>query len=107
MGVHSELGCGFLEAVYQETLSLEFKEKGISFEKEKKLEVTCKGIILDKMYFADFIWFNELIVEVKALDKLLPEHTAQILNYLKATKLKVGLLLNFEANKLQFRRVIL
>jgi GxxExxY protein len=107
MEVHNELGCGFLEAVYQEALGLEFLENQIPFVKEQRLDVSYKSRTLNKKYIADFICFDELIVEVKAMEGLLPEHTAQVLNYLKATGLKVGLLINFGATKLQYKRVIL
>lgn len=107
MEVHNELGCGFLEAIYQESLSVEFAEKLIPFTKEQRLDVTYKGRLLNKKYIADFICYNKLIVEVKATEGLHPEHTAQVLNYLKATSLKVGLLLNFGTTKLQYKRIIL
>ena len=79
-----------LEAVYQEALSIEMFENKIPFVKELWLDVSYKGRILEKKYIADFICFDQLIVEVKAMEGLLPEHTAQVLNYLKATGLKVG-----------------
>lgn len=107
MEVHSELGGGFLEAVYQEALGLELRELNIPFRKEALLNLEYKGKPLDKKYIADFICYDELIVELKAVDELSSKHTAQVLNYLKATKLKVGLLLNFGATKLQYKRVIL
>jgi len=107
MTVHNELGCGFLEAVYQEALGLEFIENAIPFIKEKRLDVSYKGRLLEKKYVADFICYTQLIVEVKAMDGLLPEHIAQVLNYLKATGLRLGLLINFGATKLQYKRVIL
>lgn len=107
MTVHNELGCGFLEAVYQEALGLELTERRIPFEKEKRLDVIYKGRLLNKKYIADFICYEQLIVELKAMDELLPEHTAQVLNYLKATGLRVGLLINFGTTKLQYKRVIL
>lgn len=107
MSVHNELGCGFLEAVYQEAVGLEFAENAIPFVKEKRLDVSYKGRLLNKKYIADFICYNQLIVEVKAMDGLLPEHIAQVLNYLKATGLQVGLLINFGTTKLQYKRVIL
>jgi len=107
MEVHNELGCGFLEPVYQEALSLEFTQQKIPFEKEKILDVSYKGNLLSKKYIADFLCYNELIVELKAVDKLAPEHTGQVLNYLKATGLKIGLLVNFGTTKLQYKRVIL
>ena len=107
MTVHTELGCGFLEPVYQEALSLELSEKGISFVKEHRLDVNYKGRLLNKKYIADFICFDQLILEIKAMEALVPEHTARVLNYLKATGLKVGLLLNFGTTKLQYKRIIL
>ena len=107
MEVHNELGCGFLEAIYQEALSLEFAEKFIPYTREKRLDVTYKNRLLNKKYIADFICYNKLIVEVKAMEGLHPEHTAQVLNYLKATGLKVGLLLNFGTTNLQYKRIIL
>lgn len=107
MEVHNELGCGFLEPVYQEALSVVLFENKIPFVKEKVLDIEFRGRILDKKYVADFICFNEVIVELKALECLLPEHTAQVLNYLKATGKKLGLLINFGTTKLQYKRVIL
>lgn len=89
MEVRSELGCGFLEPVYQEALSVEFQESGIPFHKEARLDLEYKGIPLQKKYIADFICYNQLIVE------------------LKATNFRVGLLLNFGTTKLQYKRVIL
>lgn len=107
MEVHSELGHGFLEPVYQEALAIVFFEKKIPFVKEELLDITFKGKLLKKKYIADFICYNEVIVELKAIDGLLPEHTAQVLNYLKATNKKLGLLINFGTTSLQYKRVIL
>ena len=107
MNVHNELGCGFLEPVYQEALSLEFTELDISFQKEKVLDVSYKQYILDKKYVADFVCFGEIILELKAIDAIHPVHIAQVLNYLKATGKKIGLLVNFGATTLQYKRVIL
>ena len=107
MAVHNELGCGFLEPVYQEALSLEFTEQGIPFQKEKVLDVYYKKYLLDKKYVADFYCFEEVILELKAIDALNPVHIAQVLNYLKATGKKIGLLVNFGATTLQYKRVIL
>jgi GxxExxY protein len=106
MEVSNELGSGFLEAVYQEALCYEFADQGIPFENEKVLDVYFKGRLLKKKYVADFICFGEVILEIKAIDTLHPEHTAQILNYLKATGKKIGLLVNFGTSKLQYKRVI-
>lgn len=105
--VHSQLGCGFLEPVYQEALALELKERNIPFEKEKLLEIHYKRDMLSKKYIADFICFDKIIVELKALSKLTSDHEAQILNYLKATGFELGLLVNFGTRKLEHKRMIL
>ncbi|RUA34938.1 MAG: GxxExxY protein [Bacteroidetes bacterium] len=107
MNVHNELGCGFLEPVYQEALSIELGLKNIPFEKEKELEIIYKGHVLMKKYFADFVCYNKLIVELKAVKELAKEHTSQLLNYLHATGNRVGLLINFGSAKLEFKRVII
>lgn len=107
MTVHSELGSGFLEPVYQEALSIELDFKNIPFEKEKKLEIVYKGHVLMKKYFADFVCYDKLIVELKAVKELAKEHTSQLLNYLHATGNRVGLLINFGSAKLEFKRVII
>lgn len=105
--VHKELGNGFLEAVYQEALEIELKSKGIDFEREKELTIFYKNIELKKKYYADFFCYNKIIVELKATSALLPEHEAQLLNYMKATKTKVGLLINFGEQSLKYKRFIL
>lgn len=107
MNVHNELGPGFLEPVYQEALSYELTEKRVPHEKEMLLKISYKEIILDKNYKADFVCFGELIVELKALKNLTKEHTSQVLNYLKASGYRIGLLINFGTNKLQYKRIIL
>lgn len=107
MEVHNELGCGFFEPVYQEALSIEFSEQNIPFIKEKVLDVYYKENLLDKKYVADFLCYGEVILELKAIDDLHPVHIAQVLNYLKATGKKIGLLVNFGTTKLQYKRVIL
>jgi GxxExxY protein len=106
MDVANELGCGFLESVYQEALCIEFAEQGIPFEKEKVMDVYYKGQLLSKKFIADFICFNKVILELKAVESLRPEHTAQVLNYLKATGKTIGLLVNFGTAKLQYKRII-
>ena len=107
MEVHKELGPGFLEPVYQEALSLEFYIQGIQFEKEKDIRIVYKGKTLDKWYKADFLCFDKIIVELKAISELSNDHIAQLLNYLKATKLRVGLLVNFGSPSLTYKRLIL
>ena len=107
MEVHSELGCGFLEAVYHEALAIEFEEREIPFVPNARLDVHYKGKKLNKRYNADFICFNQIIVEIKAMEGLTNEHLAQVLNYLKATGFRIGLLINFGSSRLQYKRVIL
>ena len=106
MEVHKELGCGFLEAVYQEALEIEFNNQGIPYEREKELKIYFKGIELRKRYNADFICYDKIIVETKALSNLTDDHLGQVLNYLKATQFKLGLLVNFGQPKLEYKRIV-
>jgi GxxExxY protein len=106
MEVHNELGYGFLEAVYQEALEIEFEERGIPYQKEKEIEVFYKDIKLKKGYRADFLCFDEIIVELKTSKEFCSEDIAQLLNYLKATETKVGLLINFGKEKLEYKRLV-
>lgn len=106
MEVHNELGYGFLEAIYQEALEIEFKERNIPNKKEHEREVYYKHVRLDKGYRADLLCYENIIVELKASKELCPEDTAQLLNYLKATERDVGLLINFGKNKLDYRRFV-
>ena len=106
MEVHKELGPGFLEAVYQEALEIEFQKQGIPYEREKLLTIYYKNIKLKKRYSADFVCYDRIIVELKALSDLTTQNEAQILNYLKATKLKLGLLINFGGKSLQYKRLV-
>ena len=106
MEVHKILGCGFLEAVYQEALAIEFEKQKIPFVKEKKLLLFYKGIQIEKFYIADFVCFDKIIVELKALSALTSTHDSVMINYLKATKLKVGLLANFGERSLKYKRLI-
>ena len=105
--VHRELGPGFLEAVYQEAVEMELRERGIPFEAQKPLRITYKGKTLNKEYVADLVCYNKIIVELKALDRLSGNEEAQILNYLKATGLRVGVLINFGSHgKLEWKRFV-
>jgi GxxExxY protein len=106
MEVHRYLGCGFLEAVYQEAFEIELNEKGILYEREVPLDITYKKRKLSKQYFPDFICYNSVIVELKALSELTKDHESQVLNYLKATGKKVGLLINFGERSLNYKRLI-
>ena len=105
MEVHNELGNGFLEPVYQEALEEEFKIQSIPYEREKLLPIVYKGKTLKKEYFADFICFNEIVVELKAVSVLSKPHKAQVLNYLNAANKKIGLLINFGATSLKWERI--
>ena len=107
IAVHSELDCGFLEAVYQEALTLEFQARGIPFEREKELPLYYRGNKLKTFYKADFLCFDSVIVEIKALDKTTSKEEAQVINYLKAPSLKKALLLNFGTTALKFKRFVL
>lgn len=105
--VHRNLGPGFLEAIYQEAMEIELSAKGIPFDAQKQIEVRYKGQILDKEYIADLVCFNLILVELKALNRLSGNEEAQILNYLKATGLKVGVLINFGSHgKLEWKRFV-
>jgi GxxExxY protein len=104
MEVHKQLGSGFLEAVYQEALAIEFSLRNIPFEREIALPIEYKGQQLQTIYRADFICFGNVIVELKAMKKLGGLEEAQVLNYLKATGFSVGLLLNFGASSLEYKR---
>jgi GxxExxY protein len=106
MTVHSELGSGFLEAVYQEALEIEFASNHIPTRKEVPLQIYYKDQLLSKYYLADFICFDKIIVELKALSKLTTEHQSQVLNYLKATNLELGILINFGQSSLEYKRII-
>ena len=107
MAVHRELGHGFLESVYQEALAIELTRSSIPFEREKELSIIYKGVELKSYYKADFICYDQIILELKALDALSNDHVSQLMNYLKATGLKVGLLVNFGAPSLQYKRYVL
>ena len=106
MEVHKELGNGFLEAVYQEALEREFLEQEIPFKSQPTVQIAYKGRPLSKKYQPDFICFDEVLVEIKALSNLTGMEESQIINYLKATGLQVGLLLNFGSKSLEHKRFV-
>ena len=93
--VYTEMGCGFLETVYQECLEREFRHRNIPFVSQQHIEIMYKGEPLVQKYTPDFVCYNKIIVELKAVQTLASEHKAQIFNYLKATRLQMGLLVNF------------
>lgn len=93
--VYREMGCGFLEAVYQECLEREFRRAGIPFKSQVELCLFYKGELLHQTYRPDFICHDKIIIELKAVKETTPEHRAQVFNYLKATGTRLGLLVNF------------
>ncbi len=104
MEVSNELGCGFLEAVYQEALEMELSERGIPFVPQKRIQISYKGQQLQKEYIADFLCHNQIVVEIKAIQSITVNEEAQVLNYLKATQHPLGLLINFGAPQLEWKR---
>jgi GxxExxY protein len=106
MAVHRELGHGFLEAVYQEALAIELGDRHIPFVREAELPIAYKGKVLATGYRADFICFENGVVELKALDRLTSREESQLINYLKASGMQRGLLLNFGAESVEYKRMV-
>jgi GxxExxY protein len=107
MAVHNQLGCGFLEAVYHEALEIEFRKNNIPYQKEKKLAVYYAGQLLNTSYRVDFICYDSIIVELKAIQKLSNLEYAQVINYMKSSALTKSLLINFGNTRLQYKRLVL
>jgi len=103
--VHNKLGCGFLEPVYQEAFSIELNERRVPVKPQVGLTIEYKGYQLEKLYIADFVMFDKIIVEIKAIDNITKREEAQLLNYLKATGYELGLLINFGTQSLQWKRM--
>jgi GxxExxY protein len=106
MKAHRELGPGFLEAVYEEVMIVELRKAGILFESQVQIDIYYEGKKLDKKYRADLIIDGKVLVELKGVSKLTEVHDAQMINYLKATRLKVGLILNFGRSSLEWKRIV-
>ena len=106
MEVHKVLGCGFLEAVYQEALEIELGARGIRFSRQPEIKIKYKNHTLSKTYQPDLCVDDRLVVELKALDRISAVEEAQLLNYLKATGIKVGLLMNFGGRSLEWKRMV-
>ncbi len=104
--VLNELGHGFPEAIYQKALAHELAQSGISAEQQVPFKVRYKGVLVGN-YYADIVVDRRVIIELKTVEKLVPAHVGQVLNYLRASTLHVGLLLNFSKPKLEYRRVLL
>ena len=105
--VHTVMGVGFLEAVYQECLALEFAKRGVPFAALRPIRLRYKDEELKQTYTPDFMCFDKIIVELKVVREIAPEHRAQVLNYLKATGARVGLLINFGAQSAKIERFAL
>ncbi len=106
--VYNNLGHGFLEAVYQEALEIEFERQGIPYEREKELSIIYDGVQLKQTYKADFVCYGKIIVELKAVSELVDAHRSQVYNYLHATGYRLGLLLNFGcSDELEKERIVL
>jgi len=106
MEVHRNLGMGFKEAVYKDALQVEFKTQGMPFLREKQFKIEYKGIILPHKYYADFILFDAIILEVKSTAFIIDSFVAQTINYLKAPGIKLGIIANFGERSLTYKRVI-
>ena len=104
--VHQALGCGFLERVYQDALEIEFKDRHIPYEREKEIQIMYKEKPLGEPYRADFVCYGKIIVELKAVDELCGIHRSQVVNYLKATVFKLGLLVNFGEEWANIERIV-
>lgn len=106
MNVHRKLGSGFLESVYQEALEKELKAKGIPFQKQKQLNIYYDGKKLNKYFIADFVCFDQIILEIKAAGLISKNMEQQVINYLKSTKVELGLLVNFGEKSLTWKRFV-
>lgn len=106
MEVHKTLGCGFPEAIYQEALEIESVNMNIPFSSQSPLKVFYKGQKLKKEFIPDFVFYDKIIVELKATDGFTSENIYQVLNYLKATNLQLGILINFGTKSLQYKRIV-
>jgi len=107
MEVHKNLGRGFLEVVYKDALEYEFKTNNIIYQREKEYKIEYKNIILPHKFFADFIVFNKIILEVKAVNGIVDEFIKLTLNYMACSKCRVGILVNFGEDSLKYKRLVL
>jgi GxxExxY protein len=107
MEVHNNLGSGFLEIVYKDALELEFQRANIPYEREKMYAVSYKGVVLPHKFYADFVVFDKIILEVKGVSGINEEFLAQALNYLKVSGNPLALIVNFGELKLNYKRVVL
>ena len=106
MEVHNNLGAGFLEIVYKDALEYEFKKTGIHYEREKQYEIDYKGVILPHKYYADFVVFDKIILEIKAVSEISNIFIAQALNYLKVSDNQLAIVVNFGEIGLRYKRIV-
>lgn len=107
MDIHSILGGGFLEIVYKDAIEYEFKKATIPYKREKEYDIIYKDIILPHKYYADFVVFDKIILEVKAVEGIVDEFIKLMINYLAVSKCKLGLIVNFGKEKLTYKRIVL
>ena len=107
MEIHKVLGKGFSEIVYKDAFEYELKSNNISFEREKEYIINYKGVVLPHKFYADFVVFDKIILEIKSKKSVIEDHYNQVLNYLAISKLEVGLLINFHENSLEYKRIVL
>ena len=107
MEVHNNLGAGFLEIVYKDALEIEFCRAEIPYRREKEYEVVYKGVVLPHKYYADFVVFDKIILEIKGRKEICDDDFAQAINYLKVSENKLALIVNFGEPKLNYKRVVL
>ncbi len=105
--IHNHLGAGFLEIVYKDALEYEFKNHSIPFQREVEYSVNYKGTVLPHKFYADFVLYDKIILEIKCVSRLINEHSAQVINYLKVSNNRLGLLVNFGEAKLVYKRLVL
>lgn len=107
MEVHRNLGPGFLEIAYKDAIAYELNTHAVEVEREKEYSVQYKDIVLEHRFFADFVVFEKIILEIKSVSSINDIHIAQVINYLKVSNLKLGLIVNFGEKSLEYQRVIL
>src|SRR2546423_12422036 len=107
MEIHHELGRGHDEVIYKDALVVELSRAGIPFSREKNYEITYKAVILPHYYYADFVFWDKILFEAKAIEKLTDSHLKQVLNYLAASKLRLRLLVDFGGDSLEWKRIVL
>ncbi|MBU3013012.1 GxxExxY protein [Polaribacter vadi] len=105
--VHNNLGGGFLEVVYKDALEYELKKKNISFEREKEYVINYKDVILPHKFYADFVILDKIVLEIKSVKEFHPKHIAQCINYLKVSGNRLCILVNFQNESLEFKRIVL